>query len=154
MTFSFGPNLSMLEYQIKQYYCKWIKLYGQGRRWRQPDTCVTNAYTTDHSQTIRSGSTLFATHPAVSDTYSGSKNGLFQIFRTSMVSAKQIAADDILMLLFFFCFFSVFFLFFFLREKDISCESTAWTMIHMKWQVLFTLKNKSECRPRQLWLTL
>ena len=53
------------------------------------------------------------------------------------------AADDS----FFFIYFYLFiYLFFFFRETslDILCESSAWQMIHMKCQDLFSLKNKKE----------
>ena len=57
------------------------------------------------------------------------------------------AADDNFFLFFFFYF----------SEKtslDISCESSAWQMIHMKCQDLFSLKNKKkfECCLLQILL--
>ena len=44
---------------------------------------------------------------------------------------------------------------FFFRENriDISCELSAWQMIHMKFQDLFSLKKK-ECRLLQIFLCL
>ena len=51
-----------------------------------------------------------------------------------------------------------FFFFFYFSEKtslEISCESSAWQTIHMKFQDLFSLKNKNknlECHLLQILL--
>ena len=65
------------------------------------------------------------------------------------LTLKAPVADDI--------FF--FFFFFFFSEKtslDISCEKSAWQMIHMKCQDLFSMKNKKyflECCLLQILLS-
>ena len=51
----------------------------------------------------------------------------------TLKASVTIAADD------------NFYFFFFQKKKtslDISCESSAWQMIHMKWQDLFSLKKR------------
>ena len=60
------------------------------------------------------------------------------ILLTFWAFLSKIAANNIL-----------FFFFFYFLEKirtDISCESSAQQMIHMKCQVLFSLKNKNEIK--------
>ena len=75
-------------------------------------------------------------------------------YQTKMCLKAPIitAADDNFVYLFIY-------LFFFFSEKtslDISCESSAWQMIHMKCLDLFSLKNnkkkKFECRLLQILL--
>ena len=75
---------------------------------------------------------------------------------------SQLQQTIILFSFFVFVFFLFFFLFFFFLyfpEKtslDISCESSAWQMSHMKCQDLFSLKKKKkenlECRLLQILL--
>ena len=40
----------------------------------------------------------------------------------------------------------IYFLFFIENKFDISCESSAWKMIHMKCQHIFSMKNKKKLK--------
>ena len=75
-------------------------------------------------------------------------NKILQMYPFSLTFTVPItiAADDIFF--FFFFFIYLFIIFFFLEETslDISCDSSAKQMIHMKCQDLFSLKNYNKIK--------